>query len=224
VSNSVPEEVAEGPGGSSGAWSERRFELIATILLALAALSTTWAGFQASLWDGIQSSEYTQASALRTRGSASHLEANQLRLADLSVIENFIDASIDGDEMLADFYRERMSPQLEPAFEAWIALDPFTNPEAPLSPLTMPEYRLEADQEAAELIATAETTFRAGEDANTYSDRYTLATLIFASVLFFTAISERFEVPLFRAVLLVIAAVGFVGGVVVIATQPITGG
>ena len=42
---------------------EKRFEVVATVLLAFAALATAWTGYQASLWDGVQSSNYTQASA-----------------------------------------------------------------------------------------------------------------------------------------------------------------
>jgi type VI protein secretion system component VasF len=40
--------------------SEKRFEILATVMLAVAALATAWSGYQASLWDGIQSSNYTQ--------------------------------------------------------------------------------------------------------------------------------------------------------------------
>jgi type VI protein secretion system component VasF len=63
--------------------SERRFEILATALLAVAALATAWSGYQASLWDGIQSSNYTQASAARTNAAQKLTEANQYRLADL---------------------------------------------------------------------------------------------------------------------------------------------
>ncbi len=113
---------------------EKRLEIFATVLLAVAALATAWSGYQASLWDGIQSSNYTQASAARTNSAQKHTEANQYRLADLSVFENYIDASLDGDTVLADFYRQRFSEALEPAFEAWNALEPETNPDAPPSP------------------------------------------------------------------------------------------
>src|SRR5215203_3668578 len=98
--------------------SEKAIEIFATVLLAVAALATAWSGYQASLWDGIQSSNYTQASAARTNAAQKHTEANQYRLADLSVFENYIDASLDGDTNLADFYRPRFSDALEPAYDA----------------------------------------------------------------------------------------------------------
>ena len=204
--------------------TEKRLEIFATVLLGLAALATAWSGYQASLWDGIQSSNYTQASAARTNAAQKHTEANQVRLADLSVFENFIDASLDGDTELADFYRVRFRDEFEPAYEAWIALDPQTNPDAPPSPLAMPEYQLAQEQEANDLTARADAKFAEGEDANTDSDTYTASTLFFASALFFAAISERFDYRRARLSLLGFACVGLVAGVAIALTQPITWG
>jgi len=203
---------------------ERRFEIFATVLLSIAALGTAWSGYQASLWDGIQSSDYTQASAHRTTGAQRSTEANQFRLADLGVFESYLEAESEGNDELSRFYRERFRDEFEPAFEAWEALDPMTNPEAPPSPLAMPEYRLAAEQESTDLTAMAEAIFAEGEDANGYSDAYTLATLLFAAVLFFAAISERFEHRPSRMVLLGFATIGLIGGFATALSQPITTG
>jgi hypothetical protein len=222
----APAETADPqqPDGGGTSRTERRFEIVATILLALTALATAWSGYQAALWDGVQSSNYTQASAARTEASQNHTEANQFRLGDLSVFENYIDATIGGDAQLADFYRQRFRDEFEPAYQAWIALDPFSNPDAPASPLAMPEYQLADDREAKELNARAEAKFNEGEDANRYSDTYTATTLFFAAALFFAAISERFSYQRARAALLGMAAVGLVGGTVLMVTQPVTTG
>jgi hypothetical protein len=229
--NAEPEEredseTAEPEDSETGDTSprERRFEIVATVLLAVTALATAWSGYQASLWDGIQSSNYTQASAARTEASQNHTEANQLRLGDLSVFENYVDATLDGDTKLADFYRHRFRDEFEPAFAAWIALDPFTNPDAPTSPLAMPEYRLADDQKAQELTTDAEAKFNEGEDANNNSDTYTAATLFFAAALFFAAISERFSYVRARASLLGMAVLGLIGGTILMLTQPVTTG
>jgi hypothetical protein len=222
----IPTETAEPQDPWTGGTSrpERHFEIVATVLLALTALATAWSGYQASLWDGIQSSSYSQASALRTRASQKLTEANQFRLGDLSVFENYIDARVGGDAPLADFYRKRFRDEFEPAYEAWIARDPFSNPDAPPSPLAMPEYQLSDDQEARDLTARAEAKFNEGEVANRHSDAYTATTLFFAASLFFAAISERFSYRRARASLLGLAAFGLVGGTVLIVTQPVTTG
>lgn len=225
MSDAPPDTDPAAPVAADGAARrERTFEVVATVLLALSALATAWSGYQASLWDGIQSSNYTQASALRTRAAQQHTEANQFRLADLTVFENFVDATVAGDAALADFYRTRVRDEFEPAFAAWLALDPLSDPAAPVSPFVMPEYQLADDREATDLTERAEAKFEAGEDANSYSDTYTATTLFFAAALFFAAISERFSYDRARAALLCLAVVGLVVGTGIAVTQPITTG
>ena len=204
--------------------TERHFEWAVVIVLAMAALATAWSSYQASLWDGIQSSNYTQASAARTDSDQRRTEANQFRLADLTVIENWIDATIDGDAPLADFYFNRFREEFQPAFDAWIALDPLDNPDAPASPLGMAEYVLADDLESDELREHAQELFFEGEAANSISDTYTLTTLLFAVSLFFAAISERFDYHRVRWVLFGMASLGLVTGIIIALNQPITTG
>jgi hypothetical protein len=203
---------------------ERWFELVTVVILALAALATAWSGYQASLWDGIQASNYSQAAGARTNGAQQRTAANQFRLADLSEFENYVDARIDGDDDVAGFYLQRFRDEFRVAYDAWIALDPFNNPQAPATPLAMPEYQLAADAEADRLEARADELFATGEDANTVSDVYTLTTLLFAAALFFAAISERFEVVSARVVLLSIGLIGLLAGIIIALGQPITSG
>jgi hypothetical protein len=224
VSDPQAGSAPDSPGEPDVSRREKRTEILATLLIGLTALATAWSGYQASLWDGIQSSDYTQASAARTEASKLHTEANQLRLADLSVFENFIDADLNGDAELADFYRVRFSDPLEAGYDAWTALDPMTNPGAPPSPLGMDEYQLPEDEQSSELLARAETRFADGEDANDYSDTYTASTLLFAAALFFAAVSERFEYRRARLSLLAMGCVGLVGGIALALTQPVTSG
>jgi len=193
-------------------------------LLGLTAVATAWSGYQASLWDGIQSSNYTEASGARTNAAQQRSAANQLRIVDLGEFENYIDAAMAGDVETAEFYRERFRDEFSVAFDAWLALDPLANPDAPSTPLGVPEYQLAADQNADELEAHANELFTDGENANTYSDVYTLTTLLFAVTLFFGAIAERFEYVRARIVLLLIAGIGLVAGVAVAFGQPITTG
>lgn len=204
--------------------SEKRIEIFATALLAFAALATAWSSYQGSLWDGNQSSSYSQASAARTAASQRGTEANQYRLADLSVFENYIDASLNGNTKVGNFYQTRFRPEFRPAFKAWVALDPKNNPKAPATPLAMPEYQLASQHEADELAKRADELFAEGELANHISDVYTASTLFFAAALFFSAISERFDYQRARFTLLGLACVGLVAGVVVTLTQPITWG
>lgn len=215
-------DATAGPGG--GLSTESRFEIAATILLALAALATAWSGYQAALWGGIQSSNYTQASAARVTANERLTAANQFRLADLSVLEAYLAAQAQDLDELAAFYEARFRDEFAVAFVAWEELDPYTNPDAPASPLAMPEYQLAVEAESAELTTAAETKFAEGEQANTNSDNFTLSTVMFAAVLFFAAISDRFDHRPSRIVMLTFAGVGLIGGIAVAASQPITFG
>ena len=217
----TPTEGAERPPVQR---QEKLIEIATVVILAFTALATAWSGYQASLWDGIQSSNYTQASGSRTNGAQERTAANQFRLADLSIFASYIEATIDEHEDVAQFYSDRFRGEFQVAFDAWTALDPLNNAEAPASPLGMPEYQLAADAEADRLEARADELFAAGEEANTISDLYTLTTLLFAAVLFFAAIAERFEYVRAQVSLLVLASAGLVVGLVVALGQPITSG
>ncbi len=105
-----------------------------------------------------------------------------------------------------------------------MALDPLNNPDAPPSPFAMPEYQLSQEAEGDRLEARADELFAVGEDANTISDVYTLTTLLFAAVLFFAAMAERFEYLGAQVSLLVIAGIGLVVGLSIALGQPITSG
>jgi hypothetical protein len=204
--------------------SGRRWEFLVVVVLGLSALATAWSSYQASLWDGIQSRNYTQASGARTDAAQQRSAGNQFRIADLTVFENYIDAVLTGNDEVAQFYRDRFRGEFAVAFNAWQALDPLNDPSAPTTPLAMPEYQLAADAEALRLEERADALFTAGENANRDSDSYTLTTLLFAAALFFAAIADRFDFTRTRIILLSLAAFGLVAGVIIALTQPITTG
>ncbi len=218
-------EVAEPPvpaGELARRARERRFEIVSTLILAMSALATAWSGYQASLWDGNQSSDYSQASALRMAAGQQADAADEYRLADLMVFQAFVDAKATDEEALADFYLQRFRPELDGAYQEWIKQDPLNDPDAPPSPFALDEYVPPAQVKANELTLQAEDTFKQGEQANTISDYFTLATVLFASALFFAAISERFEFVPARMTLLVLAGAGLIGGLFVAFSQPMT--
>ena len=52
---------------------------------------------------------------------------------------------------LAGIYEKRFRDEFRPIFKAWLATDPFNNPNAPAGPLLMPEYHLELSDKADKL-------------------------------------------------------------------------
>ncbi|GAH45288.1 unnamed protein product [marine sediment metagenome] len=125
------------------------------------------------------------------------------------------------DQRLEDFLFERFPPELKRATDAWLTLEPETNPNAPPSPFAMPEYTLVQSEESEKLAIMADGFFEQATQANLTSDNYVLLTVIFASVLFFGGISGKFQSRTIDFAMLILAFVLFIGGVAVMLRYPV---
>ncbi len=123
---------------------------------------------------------------------------------------------------LANIYENRFRPEFVPVFKAWLALNPFHNPNAPAGPLFMPQYKLSLNIAANQLDTQAAQTFNEGEIAVGHSDDYVLNTVFLATVLFLTAVADRFEWNAIRAVVLAIALAMLLFGIYHLIVFPIT--
>jgi hypothetical protein len=200
----APEALIEGRehAPTDPARVERRLELGAVVLLAIATLATAWCGFQAAGWSGDLAERFALHSATHVKSAQAATRAGQLRIDDLLYFNGWLDARRSGNEELASIYRRRFRPEFVPAFEAWIAQRPFTNPDAIPGPLYMPQYGSSEQTRSAALDAAADEHFEHGTHAKIYADRYILATVFMAAVLFFAGISLRLDwLPLRVAVL-----------------------
>jgi len=199
-------------------------ELAATVLLALAAIGTAWATYQSSSWHGRQAEAQSASIAARVESTREANVANREGQVDLAIFTQWVDAYAHRETELTDFYRKRFRAEFEPAFEAWVATKPLTNPAAPLSPFAMPQYKLEATRLAERKEAEAAAY---SQDVKTYvqrADDYTLAVVVFAISLFFAALSTRMHTRGSRLTLLAMGYVLFLGTVVWLATQPVSVG
>jgi hypothetical protein len=201
--------------------TERWFEVVTAIMLGVVAIATAWSGYQSARWAGVQSTKYAQASALRVEATRDSTLAGQLRLYDVMIVNNWINAYTQGNTKLANIYEKRFRPEFRPVFEAWLALDPFNNPNAPPGPLFMPQYKLSLEDQANQLDAKAAKTFKEGQAANQQSDDYVLNTVFLATVLFLTAIAQRFEWNTVRAMVLALALGMLLFGLFRLFTYPI---
>jgi hypothetical protein len=221
----APHELTEGhkedDGSHRPARTERMLELGAVLLLSLTTLATAWSGYQAARWSGEQSQHYAKASATRIKAQQQSTSAGQLRIDDLLYFNGWLDARRSGNAALAEVYRRRFRPEFVPAFDAWIAQKPFTNPDATPGPLYVPEYHLAELDRANELDAEADKLYLEGTQAKTNDDHYILSTVFFAAVLFFAGISLRLLWLPLRVFVMGMATVLLVSGVVYVATLPI---
>jgi len=200
---------------------EHRVELFATILLAVAAVATAWSTYQSTQWRGEQAVSASKATAARIESSEAATRAGQLTQIDIATFVQWTDARVSGDAELADFYRRRFRPQFQPAFDAWVATEPFTNPDAPLTPFAMSEYRVSESAHSSELNAEAEVHASDAEQANERADNYVLAVVLLAAALFFAGISTKLHAKRQQEALLVLGWLIFLGTVIWITTSPV---
>ena len=119
-------------------------EIISTVLLALAAVARVWSSYQATRWHGEQGIVSGPTNRIRIEASRADSLAEAETEVDVATFIQWIDALPVEDVELADFYRQRFRDEFGPAFDAWLATDPFANRSSPPTPFAMPEYRLEA--------------------------------------------------------------------------------
>jgi len=183
------------PGPDAPSRLSRRIEIGTAILLAIAAVATAWASYQASRWRGEQSLAQAKASATRIESTRSSDLANGQTEVDVATFIQWSDAMLHDDAPAEDFYRTRFRDEFAVAFDAWLALDPLQDPSAPPTPFALPEYELEARNEAEQLQAKAEGLSATAQDDVQKADNYMLCVVLFAAALFFAGISTRLHTP-----------------------------
>jgi hypothetical protein len=209
------------PAGLGGSIKQRWVEGISVVLLAIASMTAAWCGYQATLWGGEQAAHYAQAGARRVESARASGIATQLTQVDVAVLIQWINAYQTGDLELADFYESRFSDVLRPAFDAWIAMDPFNNPDAPNAPFSLPEYQQPNLVLADELESEAAALFDEGQSDNETGDNYVLATVFLATALFFLAVSSNLTWLLARGALTGIGGVMVVIAIIYMFTLPV---
>ena len=123
-------------------------ELVATVLLALATVATAWSGYQSTRWNGEQAKAGARANALRIDSAKAAGLANSQTEIDVATFTQWVNAYAQEQTELADFYFKRFREEFRPAVDAWVATRPLQNPDAPLTPFAMPQYKLAARAEA----------------------------------------------------------------------------
>jgi hypothetical protein len=192
-------------GSSGAALTHEVLEILQAIVLAVVAIATAWSGYQAALWSGHQSELYGEAGKLRIEAESARTTANQERLYEASNVVEWLKAKAQGQAQLANLFERRFLREFRPAFEAWKKTDPMNNPQAPVGPQFMPEYRSSRSEAAARLDKQASEIFDKGTRARQRSDDYVRETVVLATVLLLASISQRFKIHAVRVGLVAVA-------------------
>ena len=204
---------------TSRASRTKKLHAWSAVMMSLAALATSWASYQASLWSGAQLQHSALEGTLRAKATRAASRASELRMIDIGTFAHWMTAKSGGDTLVANFIASRFRPEFKLAFERWIASKPLRSPTAAPSPFALPSYRL-ADQAVADsLDRAAERESAASQRANRISDTYVLDAVIMATVLFFAS-ADPGALHRFRVLNLLIATAMFMAGVIRIIDSP----
>ncbi len=199
---------------------ERMTELAAAFILSIAALLSSYAGFQAQLWDGEEAASYALAEQARTKAAGAATVAVEINTRDHLLFSQWLNAYASGDARLEAFYRQRFRPRFQGPFTEWLATHPRTNPNAPASPFSMPSYDAAGAPDTERLEASSVSYFQRGQRANDISDAYVQATVVLALGLFIGGIIQAFKAHPLRVGLLSVAAMVCLAAAVRIADLP----
>lgn len=195
--------------------AQRVAEIVTVFVLSITAVLTAWCGFEASKWGGEMSIAFSQASSARIQAAVADGTARDARQYDLTLYTQFVLAERAVDHQLADYIEARFSPEFRVAFDAWEA-----GGRSAQGPFVMAEYVPPGTTEAVALTKRADAKFAEALVNNQRGDNYSLLTVLFALVLFLTAMSQR-NVSWTRWTLLGLALVFGLVGLVFMATFPI---
>ncbi|WP_147135810.1 hypothetical protein [Stackebrandtia albiflava] len=214
-----------------------RLDLLLALMMALAAVGTAWAGFQSAKWSRVQANTYAAAGAARSEAGRVATVAAQQRTIDVVTFTSWLNALnaeiVAGDietprggytpdpESVSGFLFTRFGEEFRPAVDAWLETRPLIDPRAPATPFDMPEYRLAAEQAAAERVGDADELAGVARTANQRSDNYVLTAVVFALVLLFAGLAGKTPHSLARRVLTVVGAVALAGCLVTLLVFPV---
>jgi len=204
---------------------EEWLEFFPSVLMALAVVLTAYSAYEATRWSGVQATDFATAGSLRAQATslttvgATQVAYDANMLGELLLAfrgENLADPAVQREAIA--FADELFRDEAKVALEEWIDLDPLNNPAAPSTPLEVDSYSNANLEEAERLVAQAEQSFNDAKRANQTGDDYILATILFASVLFFTGL--RIKTNWVRGLIEAFATLCLIGGIARLLTLP----
>ena len=189
---------------------ERRQRILdswTAIILAIAAVATTWASFQASQWSNAQSDEQSASAIQRSDANRAASEATSQSVVDSQMWISWVEATAAGQKDRAGFLRDRFSPALDKAQKEWLGTVPVDGDGNPSrvpdgTPLNLQSYVVPAQIQADVLSTRAEESLAAADEASNTSTRYVMLAVLFALVLFFASVATKFTSPKLQVALI----------------------
>ena len=203
-------------------------EIVAAVLLSLAAVGTAWCGYQSARWSGVQMIKFSEASAARDIAATYDDKANQETLYDVLTFYYYMDMWREKDPVGMNLVKaEFMRDEFKELMDAWLASNPlletapWINPDATSNPFFLEEFKRESRVTGEKYMQESQTRSQEAKDSNQQSDNYVLLTVIFASVLFFAGISTKFTRKTLKISMIGVGTFFIFGALIVLGFQSI---
>ncbi len=216
-----------------------RHDVVNTILLSLAAVLTAWAAFQAAAWSDEETRTDNEAIEVIAKSVRATSAAGSFIVVDVVTWTDWVNdvrrehaadpsqpwpgpgyVPTPGSDSEASF--RVLREEFRPAVDAWLATDPFVDPNAPAVPFALPEYELAEDDRGFEQAARATELHSQSDDEAQTSRTYIAVTVVYAMVLAITAIGLKIGNDRAREVVLAFASIVLVAATAYLLTLPIT--
>ncbi|AEV99165.1 hypothetical protein A4D02_11405 [Niastella koreensis] len=202
-----------------------RLEIIGTVLLSIASLVVAWCTYQSTLWNGEQDFRMAEANICYRRANEFTVLAAQQREMDASITLSFLEAVIDKRQDRIDYYLKRSDSELAHILTNWLNTNPLKNTNSPANPLNMPAYQrmTQVSKNSSDsAMRKAEELWREAKRNNTFSDKYTLFTVIFSLVVFLCAVGTKLtKIKVAYTCLIFASSIFFLTLILLIVTMPV---
>jgi hypothetical protein len=195
-------------------------QALTAVILSLATLTSTWCGYQAARWSGVQSELQSAADTAERQAAENTLAGLQIRTQDGLLILEYWRALRDGDERTTTTMESKMRPELQRALKASIR-EGILEKSSVAGPLQREEYRLDVEVVAGTRRDDAKKSSTQAVVAGQVSSEYVLLTLMLASVLFVGGVSTTFSRKYVRRALSTIALLVFAVAVASVTRLPV---
>lgn len=177
------------------------------IILAIAAVATTWASFQASQWANAQSDAQSISAIQRSDANRAASEATSQSVVDSQMWIAWVEAVAAGQKDRAGFLRDRFSPTLDRAQKEWLGRVPVDADGNPArvpdgTPLDLPSYVVPSQLQADDMSSKAEASLAKADAASNTATKYVMLAVLFALVLFFASVATKFTSPKIQVALI----------------------
>lgn len=202
--------------------------ITAAVLLGIAAVLTAWSAYRESLTSDLVLKNYSEQQATLALANDAYIRSGQERQQELSLfVETALAAvavNMDGDTTAVDYLTQGiMSDELRAAFEWWRDEPEESTPPTPFVPenpafADLPSEVLLTEGQAYD--AKAEELRLAAEAADVNSDRFDLANVFFAVVLFVAGLTTIVQRRSIQIGFLALGSIGIIAGMAILVTTP----